>query len=292
MSRSPSCPADLDDRAPKRLLTGRRPVGIGHGRLRLRPPRAFKCIQALAQRGGTCYKRRSRTEGSRHEVHPISRTAQEAELARLIVAALNLEVRANEIDPEAPLYGEGLGLELDRHARNRSRRVEGVRRQTSCQRREQRKDLQLAAEFKSLHPSKSGGLNFLASSDKSISAYPEVRSYLPRASRSAFRSRPCQGPWSSRVRSPFLDISVIARCTSPPHICFCCVAEQVYGFPSIGLASLTGCGKVLILEKSDTKQPLSRNFDHIKSMGHGPSPGSPSMENESTINGLFPQPAS
>jgi acyl carrier protein len=43
--------------------------------------------------------------------HPISRTAQEAELARLIVAALNLEVRANEIDPEAPLYGEGLGLD-------------------------------------------------------------------------------------------------------------------------------------------------------------------------------------
>lgn len=43
--------------------------------------------------------------------YPISRTAQEAELARLIVAALNLEVRANEIDPEAPLYGEGLGLD-------------------------------------------------------------------------------------------------------------------------------------------------------------------------------------
>jgi acyl carrier protein len=43
--------------------------------------------------------------------HPISRTAQEAELARLIVAALNLEVRASEIDPEAPLYGEGLGLD-------------------------------------------------------------------------------------------------------------------------------------------------------------------------------------
>lgn len=36
---------------------------------------------------------------------------QEAELAALIVEALNLEVPAAEIDPEAPLYGEGLGLD-------------------------------------------------------------------------------------------------------------------------------------------------------------------------------------
>lgn len=38
-------------------------------------------------------------------------TAEELELARLIVSALNLEVRAEDIDPEAPLYGEGLGLD-------------------------------------------------------------------------------------------------------------------------------------------------------------------------------------
>ncbi len=37
--------------------------------------------------------------------------AQEAELARLIVKTLNLEVSAAEIDPQAPLYGEGLGLD-------------------------------------------------------------------------------------------------------------------------------------------------------------------------------------
>jgi acyl carrier protein len=37
--------------------------------------------------------------------------AQELELAELIVATLNLEVQASEIDPEAPLYGEGLGLD-------------------------------------------------------------------------------------------------------------------------------------------------------------------------------------
>jgi acyl carrier protein len=36
---------------------------------------------------------------------------QEAELARLIVATLNLDVSAADIDPDAPLYGEGLGLD-------------------------------------------------------------------------------------------------------------------------------------------------------------------------------------
>ena len=35
----------------------------------------------------------------------------EAELARLIVKTLNLDVSASEIDPEAPLFGEGLGLD-------------------------------------------------------------------------------------------------------------------------------------------------------------------------------------
>jgi acyl carrier protein len=38
-------------------------------------------------------------------------TAQEGDLARLIVKALNLEVQPSEIDPEAPLYSEGLGLD-------------------------------------------------------------------------------------------------------------------------------------------------------------------------------------
>lgn len=38
-------------------------------------------------------------------------TAEEKELAQLMVTALNLEVTADEIDPEAPLYGEGLGLD-------------------------------------------------------------------------------------------------------------------------------------------------------------------------------------
>ncbi len=38
-------------------------------------------------------------------------TSEEKELAKLIVTALNLEISADEIDPEAPLYGEGLGLD-------------------------------------------------------------------------------------------------------------------------------------------------------------------------------------
>ncbi len=33
------------------------------------------------------------------------------EIAALFVQALNLEVGAQDIDPEAPLYGEGLGLD-------------------------------------------------------------------------------------------------------------------------------------------------------------------------------------
>jgi acyl carrier protein len=38
-------------------------------------------------------------------------TAQERELAELIVTTLNLEMSAAEIDPAAPLYREGLGLD-------------------------------------------------------------------------------------------------------------------------------------------------------------------------------------
>jgi acyl carrier protein len=38
-------------------------------------------------------------------------SAHEKELAQLIVTSLNLEVSADEIEPDAPLYGEGLGLD-------------------------------------------------------------------------------------------------------------------------------------------------------------------------------------
>ena len=41
----------------------------------------------------------------------MAASAQEKELAQLIVTSLNLEISADEIEPEAPLYGEGLGLD-------------------------------------------------------------------------------------------------------------------------------------------------------------------------------------
>jgi acyl carrier protein len=40
-----------------------------------------------------------------------AQTPFEAEIARLVVEAVNLETPAGEIDPTAPLYGEGLGLD-------------------------------------------------------------------------------------------------------------------------------------------------------------------------------------
>ncbi len=41
----------------------------------------------------------------------IAQTEDEAALAVLIVKTLNLEVTPAEIDPAAPLFGEGLGLD-------------------------------------------------------------------------------------------------------------------------------------------------------------------------------------
>ena len=38
-------------------------------------------------------------------------STQEAKLALLIVTTLNLEIEVAEIDPQAPLYGDGLGLD-------------------------------------------------------------------------------------------------------------------------------------------------------------------------------------
>ena len=41
----------------------------------------------------------------------IVQTDLQREVAALLVEALNLEVTADTIDPQAPLYGEGLGLD-------------------------------------------------------------------------------------------------------------------------------------------------------------------------------------
>ncbi|MFD0912668.1 phosphopantetheine-binding protein [Methylophilus luteus] len=39
------------------------------------------------------------------------KTALQLEIADLMVEALNLDLAANEIEPDAPLYGSGLGLD-------------------------------------------------------------------------------------------------------------------------------------------------------------------------------------
>ena len=41
----------------------------------------------------------------------VEKSALQSEIAQLMVEALNLEVRADEINPDAPLYGTGLGLD-------------------------------------------------------------------------------------------------------------------------------------------------------------------------------------
>lgn len=42
---------------------------------------------------------------------PVRTPVTEREVAELLVSALNLEVAADAVDPEAPLYGDGLGLD-------------------------------------------------------------------------------------------------------------------------------------------------------------------------------------
>jgi acyl carrier protein len=42
---------------------------------------------------------------------PASQSVEEAKLADLIVKTLNLDTVASNMNPEAPLYGEGLGLD-------------------------------------------------------------------------------------------------------------------------------------------------------------------------------------
>ena len=41
----------------------------------------------------------------------FAQTTLQSEVAALLVEALNLDTPAESIDPEAPLYGEGLGLD-------------------------------------------------------------------------------------------------------------------------------------------------------------------------------------
>jgi acyl carrier protein len=68
------------------------------------PPRHPNTAEPRTHRCGTFEIRREMAEIN-------AQTAQEAELARLLVKTLNLEVLAEDVAPEAPLYGEGLGLD-------------------------------------------------------------------------------------------------------------------------------------------------------------------------------------
>ncbi|MEF8720300.1 MAG: phosphopantetheine-binding protein [Candidatus Accumulibacter necessarius] len=45
------------------------------------------------------------------EARPLAAEALLEEVAELIVSALNLDLEPNEIDSDAPLFGEGLGLD-------------------------------------------------------------------------------------------------------------------------------------------------------------------------------------
>lgn len=47
----------------------------------------------------------------RQPASPTGSDVLTGEVARLIVAALNLDIAPEEIDPDRPLYGEGLGLD-------------------------------------------------------------------------------------------------------------------------------------------------------------------------------------
>jgi acyl carrier protein len=47
----------------------------------------------------------------RHPAPPADAAALTREVAGLVVEALNLEIAPADIDPDQPLYGEGLGLD-------------------------------------------------------------------------------------------------------------------------------------------------------------------------------------
>jgi acyl carrier protein len=51
------------------------------------------------------------TTSTSHGSAPAGQTPFELELARLIVKAVNLDVPAEQIDLDAPLFNEGLGLD-------------------------------------------------------------------------------------------------------------------------------------------------------------------------------------
>ena len=47
----------------------------------------------------------------RSEKQAVASTISETDVARLVVETLHLEIPVEELDPTAPLFGEGLGLD-------------------------------------------------------------------------------------------------------------------------------------------------------------------------------------
>ena len=62
-----------------------------------------------------------------------TRATTEREVAQLLIDALHLEVAPQEIRPDEPLFGEGLGL-IDRCAGNRAGHIAHLRRRTEVRR--------------------------------------------------------------------------------------------------------------------------------------------------------------
>ena len=51
------------------------------------------------------------TQANPLHANPLHHAALEREIAALMVDALNLDATPDSIDPDAPLYGDGLGLD-------------------------------------------------------------------------------------------------------------------------------------------------------------------------------------
>jgi acyl carrier protein len=88
------------------------PFRIPHETLRLLPGRGRLWQRRFAGDGVSGFRYEEADDARARFVMRVSgQTDDEAQLAELIVKTLNLEVAPAEIDPDAPLFGEGLGLD-------------------------------------------------------------------------------------------------------------------------------------------------------------------------------------
>nr|WP_274610993.1 phosphopantetheine-binding protein [Rhodovibrio sodomensis] len=84
------------------------------GRFRLRRRRQRAPLAPPRHQPDNAKEHRAQTAGSRRSIVSVSEHSKselEQELAEAMVRVLELEVSADEIDPDAALFGEGLGLD-------------------------------------------------------------------------------------------------------------------------------------------------------------------------------------